>query len=209
MLVLSPGARRLLVVCLCLLAAACGGKGCGGGCASCGTTPLPGGFPKVSTIPNAASVRITRPGLTFVQENIGTLAEKALGSGASAGVVTFAIPPSKQSFANICSVTTPTPAQCNAEIDLGHAKLRVDSITPNKLKIDGLLPVRIRDLPISINILIPIPASVVAGDKTLAPGQDLCTASLRGSPTMPYKEFTVNVELPLVTETRIPRNGYT
>ncbi len=26
---------------------------------------------------------------------------------------------------------------------------------------------------------------------------------------MPYKEFPLNVELPLVTETRLPRNGYT
>jgi hypothetical protein len=207
--VLSAGARRLLVVCLLLLVAACGGKGCGGGCASCGTTPLPGGFAKIHTIPNAASVRITRPGLSFVQENIGTLAEKALGAGATAGVTSFPIPKSSQSFATICSPATPTAAQCNAEIDLGKAKLRANAITPNRIKLDGLLPVRIKDLPISINILIPIPASVVAGDKTLAPGQDLCTASLRGSPTMPYKEFPVNVELPFVTETRIPRNGYT
>ncbi|CAN5925694.1 hypothetical protein BH11MYX4_BH11MYX4_14290 [soil metagenome] len=183
--VLSAGARALLVVCLCLLAAACGGKGCSCGCASCGTTPLPGGFPKVDTIPNAASVRITRPGLTFVQENVATLAEKALGAGATKGVTTFAIPKSTQSFAEICSVTTPTPAQCNAEIDLGKAKLRANAITPNKLKIDGLLPVRIRDLPISFKILVSIPGSVVAGDKTLAPNQDLCTASLRGSDTMP------------------------
>jgi len=211
--VLSAGARRLLVVCLCLLAAACGGKGCGGGCSTCGTTPLPGGFPKVDTIPNAASVRITRPGLTFVQENVSTLAEKALGAGAKAGVTTFAIPKSTQSFgigsADICSVATPTPAQCNAEIDLGKAKLRANAITPNKIKIDGLLPVRIRDLPIAAKILVTIPASVVVGDKTLAPGGDLCTASLRGSDTMPYKDFPLNVELPLVTETRIPRNGYT
>ena len=208
---LSAGARRLLVVCLCLLAAACGGKGCGGGCSTCGTTPLPGGFPKTGTIPNAAAVRITRPGLSFVQENISTLAAKALGTsaGATAGVVTFAIPPSSQSLAKICSVTTPTPAQCNAEIDLGKSKLRVNAITPNKVKIDGVLPVRIRDLPISFKILVDIPGYVVAGDKALAPGQNLCDASLRGSNAMPYKEFPLNVELPLVTETRIPRNGYT
>src|SRR4051812_31366733 len=165
MLELSPGARRLLVVCLCLLAAACGGKGCAGGCASCGTTPLPGGFPKASTIPNAASVRLTRPGLSFVQENIGTLAEKALGNGATAGIASFAIPPSTQSFASICSVATPTAAQCNAEIDLAHAKLRVDAITPNKVKIDGLLPVRIRDLPVAFKVLLTFNAYVVAGDK--------------------------------------------
>ena len=205
---LSANARRVLVLFLFLLVAACSGGGCSG-CSTCGTTPLPGGFPKASTIPNAASVRFTRPGLSFLQENIGTLAEKALGAGATAGVTSFAIPKSSQSFATICSVATPTPAQCNAEIDLGNAKLRIDSITPNKVKIDGLLPVRIRDLPITVNVLIPFPASVVAGDKTLAPNQDLCTASLRGSTTMPFKEFPVNVELPLVTETRPPRDGYT
>ena len=148
-----------------------------------------------------------------MQENVSTLAEKALGAGAKAGVTTFAIPKSTQSFgigsADICSVATPSPAQCNAEIDLGKAKLRMNAITPNRIKIDGLLPVRIRDLPIAAKILLTIPASVVAGDKTLAPGGDLCTASLRGSDTMPYKDFPLNVELPLVTETRIPRNGYT
>ncbi len=205
---LGAGARRVLVLCLFLLVAACSGGGCSG-CSTCGTTPLPGGFPKASTIPNAASVRITRPGLSFVQENIGTLAEKALGAGSTAGVASFAIPQSSQSFATICSVATPTAAQCNAEIDLGHAKLRVNSVTPHLVKIDGVLPVRIRDLPITIKLLLPIPASVVAGDKALAPNQDLCTASLRGSPTMPFKEFPVNVELPLVTETRLPRDGYT
>jgi MYXO-CTERM domain-containing protein len=199
-------AKRLLFAALCLVLASCGGGGCSSGCSSCGTTPLPGGFPKVSTIPNAASVRVTRPGLDFVQENIGTLAEKALGTGAKAGVVTFPIPPGTGN-PKVCSVATPGPSQCNAEIGLGQSKLRVNSITPNRVKIDGLLPVRIRDLPTSYALGLTVKFFVVAGDKTQAPGQDLCKQ--RGSDAIAFKNFPLNVELPLVTETRIPRNGYT
>ena len=98
--------RTALLVALFLLVASCSGGGCSG-CSACGTTPLPGGFPKASTIPNAASVRVTRPGLDFVQENIGLLAEKALGSGATAGVVTFPIPSSRLEPPKICSVADP------------------------------------------------------------------------------------------------------
>ncbi len=204
--------QRVLLVALFLLIASCSGGGCSGGCASCGTTPLPGGFPKASTIPNAASVRVTRPGLTFLQENIGTLAEKALGAGAGAGgkpgVASFNIPPGSGN-PKVCSVAMPTPAQCNAEIALGQSKLRVNSITPNRVKIDGLLPVRIRDLPVSFSVGFTVKAYVVAADKTQVPSQNLCAAGLRGSDTLPFKDFPLNIELPLITETRAPRDGYT
>ena len=199
--------RRALLAVLFLLVASCSGGGCSSGCATCGTTPLPGGFPKPQTIPNAAAVRVTRPGLDFLQENLSTLAEKALGTNAVGGVTSFAIPPSKASGADICAVATPSPAQCKAEIGLGTAKLRINAITPNRVKLDGLLPVRIRDLPVSFTFGFTAKAFVVAGDKTAAPGQNLCAQ--RGSAAMAFKEFPLNVELPLVSETRIPRNGYT
>jgi hypothetical protein len=203
-------AQRVLLLALFLLIASCSGGGCSSGCASCGTTPLPGGFPKASTIPNAASVRVTRPGLDFVQENIGFLAEKALGAtaGGKPGVVSFPIPPGTGN-PKVCSVAAPTPAQCNAEIGLGQSKLRVNAITPNRVKLDGLLPVRIRDLPVSYSVGLTVKAYVVAADKTQVAGQNLCAAGLRGSDTLPYKEFPLNVELPLITETRAPRDGYT
>jgi hypothetical protein len=205
-------ARRILLAALLLLVASCSGGGCSSGCSTCGTTPLPGGFPKASTIPNAASVRVTRPGLDFVQENIGTLAEKALGStagaGAKPGVASFNIPPGSGN-PKVCSVATPTPAQCNAEIALGQSKLRVNAITPNRVKIDGVLPVRIRDLPVSFTLGLTVKAYVVAADKTKVAGLNLCAAGLRGSDTLPYKDFPLNVELPLITETRAPRDGYT
>jgi len=149
-------------------------------------------------------VRITRPGLNFLQDNLSTLAVKALGTSAVGGVASFAIPPSKASIADVCSVAPPSPAQCKPEINLGTAKLRVNAITPNRVKLDGLLPVRIRDIPVAISFA---KAFVVAGDKSQAPGNNLCAQ--RGSADMAFKEFPLNVELPLISETRIPRNGYT
>jgi len=197
---------RALLAALLLVVASCSGGGCSSGCAQCGTTPLPGGFPKPQTIPNAATVRVTRPGLDFVQENLGSLAVKALGTGAKGGVASFPIPKTTQSGATICTPAAPVSPQCEAHIDLGNAKLRLNAITPNRVKIDGLLPVRISNLPVSF---FGINTYVVAGDASKAPGGDLCSASIKGSPTFPFKELPLNVELPLVTETRIPRNGYT
>lgn len=205
--------RHLIVLAIAVLVVACSGSGCGSGCSSCGTTPIPGGFAKDKTIPNAAAARFTRPGLNFVQENLGAVAQKAIGGNGQGGVVTFDIPKSSQTAlgivnVTICSPANPQPPQCQAEIDLGNAKLRINAIkaTANSIKIDGTLPVRIRDLPIT---LAGIPGYVVAGDKSLAPGQDLCNAT-RGAANFPYKEFPVNIELPLVKETRVgPREGYT
>ena len=199
--------RTFVVALLVLLVAACSGGGCSSGCAQCGTTPLPNGFPKPETIPNAAHVRLTRPGLNFLQENMTTIAEKALGTNAPGGIVTFPIPKSSSTGFTICPPNNPVPPQCQAEIDIGKAKLRINAITPNKVKLDGTLPVRIRDLPLTM--LGFFQAYVVAGDRTQAPGQNLCASNLKGAATFPYKEFPLNVELPLVTETRPPRTGYT
>lgn len=196
--------RRLLLAVFVLVVAACNGGGCSSGCASCGTTPLPGGFPKAETVPNAGQVRVTRPGLDFVQANVGTLAQKLLATNGTGGVMTFDIPKASQSGASVCTPANPVAPQCQAEIDVGNAKLRVNAITPNRVKIDGLLPVRIRDLPVSF---FGLNTYVVAGDSTKVP--NLCASNLKGSPTFPYKEFPLLVELPLVTETRAPRDGYT
>src|SRR3954464_2378266 len=94
--------RTIFVAVLVLLVASCSGGGCSSGCASCGTTPLPGGFPKSQTIPNAAAVRVTRPGLNFLQENLSTIGIKALGTSAVGGVASFDIPKSSASGADIC-----------------------------------------------------------------------------------------------------------
>lgn len=86
--------RRLSVVLLFLVVAACSGGGCSSGCAGCGVTPLPGGFPKPSVITNAASLRVTRQGLDFLGDNLGTIAGKLLPNGQN-GIISFNVPDRK------------------------------------------------------------------------------------------------------------------
>lgn len=193
--------RRILLAVLLLLVASCSGGGCSSGCSACGVQPLPGGFPKPETIPNAGAARITRPGLTFVQENLPLLATKALGTNAKNGVASFQIPKGSQSGATICPPANPAPPQCTAELNLGAMKMRVNAITPNKVKLDGTLPIRVRDLPVSA---FGFQMYVIAGGET-----NLCDPAKRGSANLAYKEVPINVELPLVAETRVPREGYT
>ena len=202
---MNQRAKSIFIAVLLLLVASCSGGGCSSGCAACGTTPLPGGFPKSDTIPNAAQVRVTRPGLDFVQENLGTLATSALGT-ANGGVIAFPIPKSSASGATICPNANPKPPECQADIGIGDAKLRLNAVAPDQVQVDGTLPVRISNLPIS---LIGIGLYVVVGDKTKAPGQDLCNSTIKGKDAFPYKDFPLTVKLPLVTETRVPRDGFT
>src|SRR5579885_276708 len=84
--------RQLVVVLTVLIVASCSGGGCSSGCAGCGVTPLPGGFPKGGTVTNAAAVRVTRSGLDFIGDNLGGVAGKALMG--QNGVVSFNIPSS-------------------------------------------------------------------------------------------------------------------
>lgn len=195
--------RRAVLATFALAAAACNGGGCGSGCSTCGSTPLPGGFPKDDTVPNAASVRLTRPGLDFVQENFGTVAEKALGSATNGNVV-FKMPQTALGPAKVCPPANPKPPECEAEIGIGQAKLRINAITPNRVKLDGVLPMRMKNLPASVTIGLTYNANIVLGDPDKG---NLCAQ--KGTDAMAFKEVPINVELPLVTEQRAPRTGYT
>ena len=209
--------RNALLVVLFLIVASCSGGGCASGCSSCGVTPLPGGYPKANAITNAASVRLTRPGLDFLQANIGTLAAKLLGG--SGGVLNFPVPsstsaPSGSCFpynfgANICPAPHPVagamPPQCEAEIKLSGAKLTLDAVTPHSVKISGTIPVRLQDLPLHVDVkLLCIPAS---GDPDVGIGVGGCNGNL---PNVDYADIPVDIELPLIAELAefAPRDGY-
>ena len=110
--------RYAYAVLLLIVLASCSGAGGCSGCSGCGMTPLPDGFPQASVIPNAASVRVTRPGLDFIAANLGGIAGKALGT--TGGVITFDVPASsdnltvatanilRQRVALMISATAPT-----------------------------------------------------------------------------------------------------
>src|SRR6476620_5454451 len=108
--------RRLGVIGFVMFVLACSGGGCTSGCAGCGVTPLPGGFPKASTIPNAGSVRVPRAGLDLMQTNLGAIAGQVLGG------VTITYPIGKNSTdltvgkVEICA--NPNSSQCQAIINI-------------------------------------------------------------------------------------------
>ena len=161
--------RHVFGVLFFLLVASCSGGGCSSGCGGCGgTTPLPGGFPKDKTIDNAASVRVSRPGLTFVEQNLPAVVSKV--ANAPGGVLGFDIPnidPAKTQIAdlsifgklyvdtNVC-VGGPdpaaTPPRCHAAIGIGKSTFLIDAVKPNAIQLKATIPVILDDTPIEAEV---------------------------------------------------------
>jgi len=186
--------RRLGVIGFVLFLFACSGGGCSSGCAGCGVTPLPGGYPKASTIANSGAVRVTRHGLDFMQTNIGTIAGKLLGGG------TITYPIGATSFdltittVDVCK--NPSPGQCEVQVDLTGAKLTITAVHPHSIEITGTIPVQAKDITLST-------CSMHAG---LGAGAG-CNG---GTPTFTgFAQVPVTIVLPLIAETIAPRDGYT
>ncbi len=215
--------RRLSVVFLFLIVAACSGGGCSSGCAGCGITPLPGGFPKPSVITNAGALRVTRHGLDFLGDNLGTVAGKALPNN-SGGVISFNVPTSQstQKFGGIFTITIDicpngpqpnnNPKECIAEINLANAKLHLDAANYSTvngepaLRISGTIPLRVQDLPINMTTLGAFGIGVGQG------GNPVCQGGVPNGPNglgFDYFDFPLEVLLPLINETIAPRDGYT
>lgn len=139
------------------MASACGGGGCSGGCA--GSSVIPGGFPKGERVTNGAGVRLTRPGLDFLEKNLGSIVNKVIGSSASGGVMTFPVNESSGKVLSIFDYTVcpggpkpgETPPKCIVEINLKDIKnVKIVSASPNQLNIDATVPVRLRNLPLKV-----------------------------------------------------------
>ncbi len=190
--------RRLGVIGFVLFVLACSGGGCSSGCAGCGVTPLPGGFPKASAITNAGSARVTRAGLDFMQANLGAIAGKALGGGTE----TFAISKSSDDLGLGNSVTicaSPDSTQCVADINIAGAALTLTAVHPDSLTITGTIPVKVEDIPVEVYIFTIDTCTIHA---SLGTGGN-CDANVQ------YTNVPVTVTLPLVAETIAPRDGYT
>ena len=207
--------RQLFAVLFVTVIVACSGGGCSSGCAGCGTTPLPGGFPATSTVTNAASIRLTRSGLDFMGTNLGTVATKILPNTVN-GTISFDVPDGgDQVVATFLGVSVhlhvcpggpdpnANPPTCKAEVQLGNAKLRLDAANyasangEPAIRISGTIPLRLKDLPVNVSVL---------GDLEIGVGAGSCNG---GTPNMDYFDFPIEVILPLIAETTAPRTGYT
>jgi hypothetical protein len=186
--------RQAFFVLILFVVASCGGAGGCSGCSGCGMTPLPNGFPQASVIPNAASVRVTRPGLDFIGTNLGPIASKLIGGG-NGGVITFNVPNAKTTIAIVNIEICPSPVSagnCVADINIGGAKLHVDAVTPHAIQISGTVPVKIPD--------IPVHTSLGGLDVEIGSG---------GCGSIDFADVPITATLPLVGETLSPRDGYT
>ena len=153
--------RHLIGIMVVILIAGCAGGGCSSGCSGCGMTPLPGGFDPNARVENAGSVRLTDSGITFLEQNLGPLAQSLIGGSGGGGVITFPVPSSSGSAGGFINYEVcpggpdenSTPPKCVAEIGIGNAQLNIDTTTPHNIKITGPLPIRLQNLPIDLGFL--------------------------------------------------------
>lgn len=216
--------RSVFFVFLFLFIASCSGGGCGG-CSSCGgTTPLPGGFPTDKAVENAASVRVSKPGLTFLEQNLGPIAANAMGG--KNGVVKFEIPETpidvKDAFCigfkvgGTCVGTEPdvkgafcpggpnqnaTPPKCTATLGVGTSQFQIDAVKPDRLNVTVTIPIKLENTPVTITDPISATINVAYGANGTCNGGP--------TPSVQSKNLAVPVSIPLVAETTAPRTGYT
>lgn len=208
--------RHLFGVILFLLVASCSGGGCAQGCSGCGgTTPLPGGFPTDKTVENAASVRLSRPGLDFVEKNLPAIAAQL--SGAPGGIMAIGIPttPINQPNAFLSFDVTgsvcpggpdpnSTPPRCTASANIAGSSFQIDAVKPNALQIRATVPLELDDTPVNLSISFINPTVHIGyganGD---------CVGPNDAAVSVDPKALPVVITIPLVEETTAPRAGYT
>ncbi|MBX3209775.1 MAG: hypothetical protein KF764_32375, partial [Labilithrix sp.] len=218
--------RHVFGVVFFLLIASCSGGGCGG-CGGCaGMTPLPGGFPADKAVENAASVRVSRPGLDFLEKELPTIATKL--TNAPNGVIGFDIPTVDPAPAKIADLSifgevfldalvcpdgpdpNANPPRCHASVGIGASTFQIDSITPDAVRIRATIPLELEDTPIQANVSYdpPLVGPVNLGGITLHIGYGSGTCS-GGKPNVTPKALPLGITIPLVAETTAPRIGYT
>ncbi|HEY8075641.1 MAG TPA: hypothetical protein VIF62_16060, partial [Labilithrix sp.] len=216
--------RHLIGVLFFFLLASCSGSGCSG-CSGCaGTTPLPGGFPKDETIANAASVRVSRPGLDFLQGQLPALVGKAAGAtGGSLGIDIPDTDPGKNQIADLGTLLGklyidphvcpggPDPAgtKCHATVGVGSSTFRLDSVNPDDVRIGASIPLQLSETPLTATLEwdpivghVSVNATIHIGYGTGGCNGD-GTVNITGPHVLP-----VGVSIPIVGETIAPRDGY-
>jgi hypothetical protein len=123
--------KPFLTVSLVFLVFACSGGGCGG-CAGCGILPIPGAFPLAARIPNAAQIRLSSSGITFIEDNIDGIVGSFLAGG-----LDFPVPEVSGSQTiviitmryTVCPAGRTPPCTVHAEI----SDLELTPVGPNQL----------------------------------------------------------------------------
>jgi hypothetical protein len=195
--------RHVFLIVSLLLVASCSGGGCGG-CA--GGTPLPGGFPTDKAVENAASVRLSRPGLDFLEKELGPIAASALG--AKNGIMQIGIPESPINASGLSGKICPggpdpaaTPPKCEVSVNLAGSTFMIDAVTPSAIDIAATIPVELDDTPVSVDVGASLTIHIGYG------ANGTCNGS--GSVSVDPKPLPVKISLPLVADTTAPRTGYT
>jgi hypothetical protein len=224
--------RHVFGVIFFLLVASCSGGGCSSGCGGCGgTTPLPGGFPKDKAIENAASVRVSRPGLDFVEQNLPAIATKV--ANAPGGTLTIPIPDSDLGKSEVvktgcvfgaCALRVNVdphlcpggpdpmamPPKCTATIGIGKATFKIDAVKPDNLQISAIIPLELDNTPVTAVVdgeVVGVgfgPSNITIHAAYGAGGS--CNGA---TPNVMPNGLPVKISIPLVAETIAPRDGYT
>ncbi|MCS6900636.1 MAG: hypothetical protein RMJ98_11820, partial [Myxococcales bacterium] len=186
-----------------LLTVACSG---GGGCSSCsGVTPLPQGFPVKDRIENAASVRLTKAGLEFMNDNLSSLIGQFGGDLLKDGVFVQEIPKSSTTAVginiNVCpqgSDPNGKPKRCVVEADIKTStalenpnRLKLKTAGPNLIQLTGNLKTKAELINLTaklIGIDAPIQVSIGKGKN----GD--CSSSN-------FTDVPVSVDVAIVTDT--------
>ncbi|MEM9874983.1 MAG: hypothetical protein AAF928_08815 [Myxococcota bacterium] len=202
--------QRLVVAVATVGTISCGGGGDAGGGGCAGVAPLAGGFPTDRRIENVGSVRLTQGGITFIENNLGTLASLLLGDMNQGGNLTFDVPRSEGGLIlgisyELCPDQpdpSADPPTCRAEVDLEGSQLAFDPVDPHTLRITGPLSVRLQDLPLRVDYPLLPDGNVnvtINGDGG-CPGKDRPFAAL---------DFEVNIDLEIEEDPSLARFGYT
>lgn len=187
-----------------LLTVACSG---GGGCSSCsGVTPLPQGFPVADRIENAASVRLTKSGLGFLNDNLSSLIGQFGGDLLKDGVFVQEIPSSETKLGPVTAKICPdgsdpkgTPHRCVIEADIKGStdptnpnRIKLQTASPNLLQLKGNLNTKAEminlKVPIAFGVEAPIQISIGKGQNG-----DCSSSKFTGVP--------ISVDIAIVTDT--------
>ena len=118
-------ARLILGALALTVVAACSSSG--SGCAGCNTETIPGGFPAAKTFERAMMAQVSETGLTFLEQNIGSLVAGFMPNGLSFDIPATGCNDPSATMKMCCG----TGLTCKATAEITSAKL--DPKKPNKL----------------------------------------------------------------------------